>query len=362
MSKTYYDKLDSNLYFEKNTRQFIINELKREFNEYNLNLINLINIGANFDMIVDLICLSFLVSLRKADEHSDNFAYKLKLTSNAYKKEILENDELFIELKKDYTTLLKNLKEFLKTINLNDEISMNIFLTNMIKNGFLSISDKCIYKILEKERKLIDIADISGSRVMSGSYVCRHISSFLSDINNEIGYKSNTVSVKQIDKKDIYYKLLQKKKISNLKSYYQFCDHMVTKVDTNDGSFIIDPTNNLFYELSNEKSENFFAEFKYAYFLGFSFDEFCDLSSFLTVIDIMNFEYFNKPIYLDEIDLLKNSTKLKKKELDVRELAEVNNKSNYVFEQEQNNLFDFKKENLKLIKSISDKEKIISGY
>ena len=199
MSKTDYDKLNSTTTFTKEELIYIKNELKRYLNEYNFNILNLMNLGIDPFIINVLIFTSTLLTLNNINKKADDFLYKMKLLSKTYRKELLSQDETFIKLKSDYFELLNNLKIYLKSLEIKDEIVLDIFLTNMIKNGYLSIKDEYVYKDIKEENTLIDIGDLRGSRVMSGRGVCRHIASLISDINNKMGIHSTTIASKRFN-------------------------------------------------------------------------------------------------------------------------------------------------------------------
>ena len=146
MSKTDYDKLNSTTTFTKEELIYIKNELKRYLNEYNFNILNLMNLGIDPFIINVLIFTSTLLTLNNINKKADDFLYKMKLLSKTYRKELLSQDETFIKLKSDYFELLNNLKIYLKSLEIKDEIVLDIFLTNMIKNGYLSIKDEYVYK------------------------------------------------------------------------------------------------------------------------------------------------------------------------------------------------------------------------
>ena len=100
----------------------------------------------------------------------------------------------------------------------------------------------------------------------------------------------------------------------------------------------------------------------YIYSLDLDFNNKNELNLFMFIENLMNLLNKNEALILDKIDFIENLRKMKKRKFNVEELLDFNNTANNIFEKNKENLEKFKVDNKELIFSISDKEKIISGY
>ena len=165
---------------------------------------------------------------------------------------------------------------------------------------------------------------------MSGRGVCRHIASLISDINNKMGIHSTTIASKRFNCGNKIEKKLKEKTLTNF-DYFAFYNHLVTNVKSKKGNFILDPTNNLIYEISKEKSKNLYANLMYIYSLDLDFNNKNELNLFMFIENLMNLLNKNEALILDKIDFIENLRKMKKRKFNVEELLDFNNTANNIF-------------------------------
>ena len=207
-------------------------------------------------------CLEALIIEREKLSLSDlsmklNLSKKIK-EMNTGLDDIYINSYEFTELEEKYTELVKQLANFFKSNNILEPISILSTYSYLIKNGYLSFDHKFFY-----EKSIDDCIYLLGTNVISGFGVCRHITTLLTDIYKELGYDSYNISMvfektKSLsrqkyssinEKKDLKYYLKKIQFILNSNLY----NHLVTLVNTDNGSLIIDPTNDIVSYVNQSK-------------------------------------------------------------------------------------------------------------
>ena len=90
--------------------------------------------------------------------------------------------------------------------------------------GYFSKQMNHQYKIFEHESEYLE--ELLGAKVATGTSVCRHMSSFMADVMNELGYTAANISctinkedpIKQLKKRKFCFKLtLKRRRIEKMK-------------------------------------------------------------------------------------------------------------------------------------------------
>ncbi len=141
-----------------------------------------------------------------------------ELSYDKYIKNTMEYKTTF----KIYKLFLSRLKELLNLLGITDSLDISILCTYfLIPDGILSITDNFAKKV--ENYSNCEFVNLIGSKVLTGSAVCRHISKFIVDLN-------------RINKNESYFVVLK-----NLEN--DSMDHVVVGLKVEDKKFIIDPLN-----------------------------------------------------------------------------------------------------------------------
>ena len=104
----------------------------------------------------------------------------------------ISNSEEYQELVDLYDTYITYLADFLKSIDISESMDVAFAYKALLSHGMLS-TEKYNYHIFKND-KFDKISEIYGSRVFTGKAVCRHISSFLTDLINKMdGCAANVI-------------------------------------------------------------------------------------------------------------------------------------------------------------------------
>lgn len=175
-----------------------------------------------------------------------------EVTTHEIKELIKESDE-YKELNEEYKNYIFSLANFMKSQGITDGPKVAFLYQHMLNLGYLSYpkSHKYNHSLSNKEimrnAHKYEIADLWGARVITGSSVCRHMSSLLTDLENEIGNCAYTLKVFSVDK--------------NISSY-QYSDyiasHCISAIHDKDNNiFGYCPTNNLALSLNTTSKYNY---------------------------------------------------------------------------------------------------------
>lgn len=146
-------------------------------------------------------------------------------TKGIYKsltKEIKETEEYQL-LKQKYNELTTKIAIYLKSLNLENSLEINTYLANMIENGIFSYNSEMTHHTPKYIFEVL--ADLTGAVVCSGNSVCRHYSSFITDILNKMGYTACNINVSLLTEEELI-------KLSSLKSL-KFHHEVVGIIDKN---------------------------------------------------------------------------------------------------------------------------------
>ena len=284
-----------------------------------------------------------------------------------YTKDITQISELYEEFIKNYNKLNK-------TFDLSDPIQIYTMFNYLLYKGYLS-KDKN-FEFSGKQAR--DIDGLSGTNVITGKAVCRHISAMLTNILNDYGIESSQLSVYSRDY-SIEIKLLDEQKytkeelinwvrthITDEKTYefvMKLIDELVDKHNKNIeiSSKMIDIKNPLIRMIGNHAISFAFKDGK-SYFLdptqtriyrmnefdkSILYDEECELPIRLSTSIILNnskdFKKMKKKILEQYPSISKETEKLM-----IVETLDICNNNMDIFEQ-------FYNENSELYNDISDK-------
>lgn len=187
-----------------------------------------------------------------------------------YTKEIVEITNL-------YNILIDNYVKFNNTLELKHPVEIYRLYNYMLYRGYLSNDGEFYFG----SNNIKDINSLLGVNVVTGTAVCRHISSMLNDIYQKLDFNSCTCSVylnekdsviilldKQIkllkeqlelitddfEKEELKNLLIESEKLLNkIKPKFDFlnkksANHMINLVSQDDIGYIIDPTNRHIYK------------------------------------------------------------------------------------------------------------------
>lgn len=190
-----------------------------------------------------------------------------------YTKDIKEIKEIYNELIKDYAILIED-------FDFRNPIEIYALYNYMLYNGYLSKTEN--YK--QAEPLYGDIFSLLGANIVTGTGLCRHDASFLSDVYNKVGIDSqvlpiylntnettvyeikNFITILEIElktttdqnrKKEIYELIkIYKDKLKNIKSKFEplkkrVGNHVITLSSYEGNCYFVDPTNEIMYKKSN---------------------------------------------------------------------------------------------------------------
>lgn len=242
-----------------------------------------------------------------------------ELSYDKYIKNTMEYKSTF----KMYKLFLSRLKELLSLIGITNSLDITILCTYfLIPDGILSITDN--FDKRQENYTNCEFVNLIGSKVLSGTAVCRHISKFIVDLN-------------RIYKNESYFVVLK-----NLDS--EIMDHVVVGLKVENKKFVIDPLNKrlgTFYgeviTLFNPMGGNIPISYK------------IDKVKYKQIIDKLNYLDINSFFELDKL----NNLNLFKERYDYI-------KTKYIYFLDLFN--NFKTENYDLYKSIVSNLELLTGY
>lgn len=228
-----------------------------------------------------------------------------------------------------YHELIKKIAEYMKTLNLQNTLEINLYLANMIENGIFSYNSQMEHK---NPKYIFEVlGDLTGAVICSGNSVCRHYSSFITDILNEMGYTACNINVSLLTKEELF-------KLHNLKKV-KFHHEVVGIIDNNQ-KYYFDALYGLFLE--NYGTINRYNILK-------------ALGS-----DIYNIESFSSILneqYIDELYKFKNTPP---REIQEDEMEYLCNKIVPQFKKDFPNIIEFHQEIEPILEEINEIIKVLS--
>ena len=187
--------------------------------------------------------------------------YQLTKQINQMKNEldnIYTKSTEFTNLEKSYNRLIKETAFLLTNMNITEPVPILSLYTYLIKNGYLSLNHHFTYN-----KNVDDCLYLFGTNVIYGEGVCRHITTFLTDIYKEIGYESYNIAMvskdtETLSRQEYNYEEsnIQESKIQKVKNkinnvYGTNFNHLVTLVNNLNESLIVDPTNDIVFYIND---------------------------------------------------------------------------------------------------------------
>lgn len=159
----------------------------------------------------------------------------------------LEETDVYRRMSENYFTFVHKVAQFAKQFGLKDSKEVLLFFEIMIQNGYFSETSNHQYR--KYNYIYPEVHGTLGSQVMTGSCVCRHMSSLFADLMYQMNMTGCNVVVK-INYEDTVKKFL---KIGRKKEF----NHAVLGVVEEDKKFIYDPTNMVFAGRCDKKFKGY---------------------------------------------------------------------------------------------------------
>ena len=148
--------------------------------------------------------------------------------------EMLRTTTTYNELMTEYKKYIKDVAKLVKFVGLQSAKENVVYIHALMELGYFAKKMDHKYKRFEHERDYL--SELCGAKVATGTSVCRHMSSFIVDVMNEMGYTAANVSC--IRNEDDPIKRVQE---GNIK-----LNHAVVAVADNGTKFLFDATNGNF--------------------------------------------------------------------------------------------------------------------
>lgn len=154
-----------------------------------------------------------------------------KETANEKMKiyEELTKTETYKDCKKEYESFISLTAELVKNAGLKTPKEITLYIYALIKLGFLSNGGEHKYKNYQYDKNIL--LDLLGTRVLSGTSVCRHTTNFMNDVLKKLGLTSATVATSTESK---IKKIQSRRKLVT--------DHAITGVEEDSQMFMFDTT------------------------------------------------------------------------------------------------------------------------
>lgn len=156
--------------------------------------------------------------------------------------DILKKSQTYIDCKSEYNFYIEEVAKLIKRVGLTSSKETIIYLQTLLDSGHFSKYMRHQYKRYQNEKDYL--VDILGARVLSGTSVCRHMSSFTRDVMNCLGYTAANISAVSTTSNPV--KIAQKDNVE--------WNHSVTAVTENGKMYLFDPTCGMFSSLPKDIS------------------------------------------------------------------------------------------------------------
>lgn len=147
---------------------------------------------------------------------------------------MLRTTTTYNELLNEYKKYIKDVATLVKSVHLESAKENTVYLHALMELGFFSKQMSHKYKLFKYEREYLE--ELIGAKVVTGTSVCRHMSSFMVDVLNELGYTAANISCTPHDENPV--KRIQKGNV--------ILDHSVVGVADKGTKFLFDATNGNF--------------------------------------------------------------------------------------------------------------------
>jgi hypothetical protein len=123
-------------------------------------------------------------------------ATELRYISSEIKKEVIPEDQKIINILRESSTYKECIKEYneyiyeaamlIRHLGFTSAKEVVAYLQKLLDNGYFSKNMNHQYQKFQYETEYV--TELCGARVLTGKSVCRHTSSFFTDILNQLGY------------------------------------------------------------------------------------------------------------------------------------------------------------------------------
>lgn len=159
----------------------------------------------------------------------------------------------------EYNNYLTEYVQFMASLGITDAVGIALTYKKMLDDGYLSYNRKCsydnsfrhIYNSNLNMSSFMDLDELEGCYIATGSFVCRHMSTFLTELEGRAGENSYNGYVAAYKRKK------HKNYIAKLRPYNNIlANHQITYIDNN-GFYGYCPTSGLFIQLENYYENKF---------------------------------------------------------------------------------------------------------
>ena len=157
-----------------------------------------------------------------------------KVTEETQTIEMLRTTTTYKELMDEYQKYIKDVAKLVKYVGLPSAKENVVYIHALMELGYFAKQMDHKYKLFKNEREYL--SELCGAKVVTGTSVCRHMSSFMVDVLNELGYTAANISCTPHDEDPV--KRIQKGNV--------ILDHSVVGVADKGTKFLFDATNGNF--------------------------------------------------------------------------------------------------------------------
>lgn len=157
-----------------------------------------------------------------------------RLVEETQTMDMLRTTTTYNELLKEYQNYIKDVAKLLKMVGLKSAKENVVYIHGLMELGYFGKEMDHKYKLFKNERDYL--SELCGAKVVTGTSVCRHMSSFIVDVMNEMGYTAANISCTVNDDDPV--KRIQKGNVE--------LDHAVVGVADQGSKFLFDATNGNF--------------------------------------------------------------------------------------------------------------------
>ena len=148
--------------------------------------------------------------------------------------EMLRTTTTYKELMDEYQRYIQDVAKLVKHVGLPSAKENVVYIHALMELGYFAKQMDHKYKLFKNEREYL--SELCGAKVVTGTSVCRHMSSFMVDVLNELGYTAANVSCTLNEDDPV--KRIQKGNV--------VLDHSVVGVADKGSKFLFDATNGNF--------------------------------------------------------------------------------------------------------------------
>ena len=148
--------------------------------------------------------------------------------------EMLRTTTTYKELMDEYQKYIKDVAKLVKHVGLPSAKENIVYIHALMELGYFAKQMDHKYQLFKYEREYLE--ELIGAKVVTGRSVCRHMSSFIVDVMNELGYTAANVSCT----------LNEDDPVKRIKKGNVELDHSIVGVADKGTKFLFDATNGNF--------------------------------------------------------------------------------------------------------------------